>query len=217
MYSKWVSIDEHVPTRRRQTRRESQQETRARLIAAAIDLFADAGVSATSLHAVAEHAGYSRGAVHGNFADKGELARAVADAVAGELAPELDRILRADGPSGERLAGYIRAFIGYCAEQPRGARALVAVVTHLGRGDAGFYEERVASSLDGLVGLFEEGQRRGEMRDFDPRIMAFGLRTVLDAAAARRGGEAPAHLAEELVGLFDAATCAGALPATGVR
>ncbi|MFB9629198.1 TetR/AcrR family transcriptional regulator [Nonomuraea helvata] len=60
-------------TRRRRTREESRQETRTRLLASAAELFAERGVNGASIEQIAEHAGYSRGAFYGNFADKHEL------------------------------------------------------------------------------------------------------------------------------------------------
>ncbi|RRR99398.1 TetR/AcrR family transcriptional regulator [Glycomyces terrestris] len=192
----------------RLTRRESQEATRQRLVAAAIELYARAGVAGTSLNAVAEHAGFSRGAVHGNYAGKDELAAAVAASVAGALAPQLAAVLAAPAPSGERLAAYIRTFLEFCARQPDSARALIAVVEHFGRRDPQYYGDRAAASLGDLVALFEDGQRRGEMRDFDPRTMAFAVRTVLDSAAARLSAsqDDAARTTAEITALFAAAT-----------
>ncbi|GAA3820954.1 MULTISPECIES: TetR/AcrR family transcriptional regulator [Amycolatopsis] len=192
----------------RMTRKERQEETRRRLIASAIRLFARSGVSATSLNAVAEHAGFSRGAVHGNYSGKDELVAAVAETVAGELAPQLGQILMGPGSSRERLAAYIRAFLEYCAQHPDSAGALIAVVEYLSREDRRHYGDRVAASLGDLIALFEDGQRRGEMRAFDTTTMAFALRTVLDNTAAHLlGGDADIEaLTAEIVALFDAAT-----------
>ncbi|WP_206795465.1 TetR/AcrR family transcriptional regulator [Amycolatopsis sp. MtRt-6] len=192
----------------RLTRKESQEETRRRLVASAITLFARSGVAGTSLNAVAEHAGFTRGAVHGNYSGKDDLALAVAETVAGELAPQLERTLAAPGSGGDRLAAYIRGFLSYCAKRPEATSALIAVVEYLGRADRGFYNERAAASLGDLIELFEEGQRNGEMRTFDAKTMAFAVRTVLDSAAARMCGtdvdvEA---LTDEIVALFEAAT-----------
>jgi AcrR family transcriptional regulator len=209
MYSESVSPrDEPVA---RLTRKESQEETRRRLVASAIVLFARTGVAATSLNAVAEHAGFSRGAVHGNYSGKDELVAAVAATVVGELGPQLGRILTAPGPSGDRLAAYIRAFLAYCAHHPDAAGALIAVVEHLGREDRNHYGDRAAASLSDLIELFEDGQRRGEMRTFDPGTMAFALRTVLDNAAARlRAPDVDVEaLTTEIVALFAAATRKG--------
>ncbi|MBF6212803.1 TetR/AcrR family transcriptional regulator [Nocardia puris] len=192
----------------RLTREESQRETRRRLVASAIELFARQGVAATSLHAVAEHAGFSRGAVHGNYAGKDDLAAAVAETVVSELAPTLSRILAERAPSGERLATYIRTYLEYCARNPDAAGALLAVVEYFGRRDRGYYRDRATDSLDELVTLFEEGGQSGEMRVFDTRTMAFAVRTVLDSAAMRlSAGQVDAErLTTEIVALFAAAT-----------
>lgn len=198
----------------RLTRKESREATRKRLVVSAIELFAQAGVSATSLHAVAEHAGFSRGAVHGNYSSKDELVAAVAESVVGELAPKLQRVLAAPVPSGERLAAYIRTFLEYCSQHPNAAGALIAVVEYSGRRDPRHYGDRAAASLGDLVDLFEEGQRRGEMRVFDAPTMAFAVRTVLDSTAKRWcASAAGSHdSAAEIAALFTAATRKEATP-----
>jgi AcrR family transcriptional regulator len=59
--------------RKRKTQAERRYETREQVLAAASRVFARNGFHATSLDAVAEEAGYSRGAVYYNFADKEQL------------------------------------------------------------------------------------------------------------------------------------------------
>ena len=87
-------IDSPTP---RLTRRESQELTRRRLVESAAELFAARGVRGTSLIAVAERAGFTRGAVHGNFSDKDELAAAVVQFVVEDLGPALGRALGSPG------------------------------------------------------------------------------------------------------------------------
>lgn len=194
----------------RLTRRESQELTRQRLIESAAMLFAGQGVRATSLIAVAENAGFSRGAVHGNFSDKDELAAAVVQFVVEDLGPELDRALSSAGSANDRLAAYISTHIDYCRREPARAAAIIAAVGYLSRPAAPTqsYGERAIESVADLVALFEDGQRRGEMRDFDPITMALSLRSVLDTAV-------PAHPrieAGEIIALFDHATRAEEAP-----
>jgi AcrR family transcriptional regulator len=55
-----------------------RERTRARLIEAAAEVIGRNGLEATSLEAIALHAGMSRGAIYGNFRDKEELFLAVA-------------------------------------------------------------------------------------------------------------------------------------------
>jgi AcrR family transcriptional regulator len=62
-----------------QTQQERKAETRARLLAAAAELFADQGVDAVSVDAVAEAAGRTSGAVYAHFGSKQGLLLALLD------------------------------------------------------------------------------------------------------------------------------------------
>jgi AcrR family transcriptional regulator len=57
----------------RLSREQSQARTRARLLDAAAVEFSTQGFAAASLDAIAERAGYSKGAVYSNFEDKDDL------------------------------------------------------------------------------------------------------------------------------------------------
>jgi AcrR family transcriptional regulator len=217
-------IDSPAP---RLTRRESQELTRRRLIESASELFASHGVRGTSLIAVAERAGFSRGAVHGNFSDKDDLAAAVVEFVVEDLGPALGRALVSPGSTNERLAAYISTHIDYCRAEPTRAAAIIAAVGYLSRPAAATasqdqphgsqepsasqrqaYGQRSADSVGDLVALFEEGQRSGQMRSFDPTTMALSLRSVLDAAVPTH----PGIEAHEIIALFDHATRAEEAP-----
>ncbi len=84
----------------RLSRAEAQVRTRELIVASATELFLRDGFTATSLEAVAAHAGFSRGAVYSNFAGKVALGTAVIDDLYDR---EIDRVLalaeaaRADG------------------------------------------------------------------------------------------------------------------------
>src|SRR5258707_7108110 len=65
---------------------ERGQATRRQLVAAATTLFATRGYEATSIEAVLEEAGVSRGALYHHFEDKRALFEAVLDTVESDLA-----------------------------------------------------------------------------------------------------------------------------------
>jgi AcrR family transcriptional regulator len=65
------------PIRKRLTRQESQARTRTLLLEVATAEFLAHGYTGTSLERIAELAGFSKGAVYGNFAGKEELCLAV--------------------------------------------------------------------------------------------------------------------------------------------
>ena len=75
--------------RKRKTQTERREETRELVLAAAAGVFARRGFHATSLDAVAEEAGFSRGAVYYNFADKEELFLELLDRRCAERARDL--------------------------------------------------------------------------------------------------------------------------------
>jgi AcrR family transcriptional regulator len=87
--------------RKRKTQAERREHTREQVLAAAARVFARNGFHATSLEAVAEDAGFSRGAVYYNFADKEELFLELLDRRCAERAQSLREIF---GESDEDVA-----------------------------------------------------------------------------------------------------------------
>ena len=57
------------------TREERRTQTRSELLDAAEQLFSEQGFHATSVDQVADEAGYTKGAVYSNFADKDDILR----------------------------------------------------------------------------------------------------------------------------------------------
>lgn len=68
----------------RLNRAQQQQRTREALVEAARELFLSRGFGATSLDAVSDAAGFSRGAVYSNFESKTDLGLEVLDQLYGE-------------------------------------------------------------------------------------------------------------------------------------
>jgi AcrR family transcriptional regulator len=78
--------------RKRMTQAERREETREQLLVAAARVFAKRGFHGTSLDAIAEEAGFSRGAVYYNFADKEELFLELLDRRCAERAQDLREV-----------------------------------------------------------------------------------------------------------------------------
>jgi len=78
--------------RKRKTQAERREDTREQVLTAAASVFAQNGFHATSLEAVAEEAGFSRGAVYYNFADKEELFLELLDRRCAERAQDLREV-----------------------------------------------------------------------------------------------------------------------------
>jgi AcrR family transcriptional regulator len=87
------------------TQQERKAETRARLLAAAADLFADQGIAAVSVDAVAEAAGRTSGAVYAHFGSKQGLLLALLDSWKDSLlAVLLAEVAVSDSPAGQLAA-----------------------------------------------------------------------------------------------------------------
>jgi AcrR family transcriptional regulator len=79
-----------MKTRKRLTRQESKDVTRARLVEAAEQLFIRKGFDDTSVDEISETAGYSRGAFYSNFHDKDQVFLAVINRHRGAALDVLD-------------------------------------------------------------------------------------------------------------------------------
>ena len=78
----------------RLSRDERRTQTRDRLLDAAVEVFNRLGYFGASLEAVADAAGYTKGAVYSNFVTKAELFRAVMERTQGGRAAASETLLR---------------------------------------------------------------------------------------------------------------------------
>jgi AcrR family transcriptional regulator len=96
------------------SRAERQANTRAELVDAAERLFSAQGFDATSLDAVADEAGYTKGAVYSNFASKEDLFFAVYERRVDRYLAEAERTLaEVDGAA----EGVLRVTAGVAARR----------------------------------------------------------------------------------------------------
>lgn len=82
--------------KQRLTREESRARTRAAVTDAAAAVFARRGFAAATMEEIALEAGFTRGAVYSNFADKEELFAAVLDERIAARVHEITRMLEAN-------------------------------------------------------------------------------------------------------------------------
>lgn len=93
----------------RLTREESRARTRALVVEAAAKVFAARGFAAASMEEIAAEAGFTRGAVYSNFADKAELFLAVLEAREERRAAEVGAIYGSSENPGAFFAGLAAA------------------------------------------------------------------------------------------------------------
>lgn len=161
------------------TRGERQQQTRAALVHAARDLFARDGYHGAGLDEIARVAGFSKGAVYSNFADKAELFLAVMDANLHDIATEVwdpfDPVTSAALPEitstelTEAIRGMGLATLEFIAVAARDERLSSALAS------------RVQVILDLYVRIAEESRAEGEQL---PVADVGALLTALDQGVA---------------------------------
>jgi AcrR family transcriptional regulator len=98
-----------VTERQAPTRAQRQVRTREELLAAAERLFTSQGFHATSLDAVADAAGYTKGAVYSNWSGKEDLFFAVYEQRVDRVLPQLRQALAASPEPQEALLSLIAA------------------------------------------------------------------------------------------------------------
>jgi AcrR family transcriptional regulator len=94
-------------------RAERQEETRRRIVAAAVDLHTTLGPSRTTVQAIAERAGVTRPTVYAHFPDARSLFRACSGHVRATVPPPDPTAWRSISDPGARLQTALRDLYGY--------------------------------------------------------------------------------------------------------
>jgi AcrR family transcriptional regulator len=101
--------------REHRTRPEHGDETKAKLVASARELFAREGHGGVALQEVCDRAGVTRGALYHHFPGKDELVRAVCEQVAQEVSQRLVARAVLEPTAWSRLYAGCAAFLDECA------------------------------------------------------------------------------------------------------
>jgi AcrR family transcriptional regulator len=122
-----------VGARRRRTQAERRDETRRALLASADLAFARDGFHAVSVDAIAEDAGYSKGAVYARFGGKDDLFLAVLEARFDQRMALSGLDTATGGGRQERIEAVARAHRRVIAEDPTWTVAWVEFAAHASR------------------------------------------------------------------------------------
>jgi TetR/AcrR family transcriptional regulator, acrAB operon repressor len=160
---------------------EEAAATRAALIDAAIDVFAERGYARATLADIASAAGVTRGAAYHHFGHKSSLYLAAVAERWNELAAPLWRILESDEPALERLRRFLLEFFT-AVERDRSFHKLFVVLLYrtetLPELEPGLAAQQAAiRDWTGLVAsLLREARADGQVAaDTDPERAALGV------------------------------------------
>ncbi len=164
------------------TRKERQAHTRARLMRSAASVAAQRGLERASLDAVAEHAGFTKGAVYANFASKEDLFLAMLDARFAERLAELDAILSTEQDPDTQAREAAAGFIAAIESEPEWERLFFEFAVYAARNED-FRVELVARYRSMRERIAELLAQRAERLGIEPAIPPDQVATMTFAMA----------------------------------
>ncbi|MGH8934467.1 MAG: TetR/AcrR family transcriptional regulator [Egibacteraceae bacterium] len=183
---------------------------RAQIIEAAIETVAAVGYGQASLARIARHAGISKSVISYHFAGKGELLEQVVTQVIEDWGTFMQPLLDAETTAAGRLRTYIRSRLAYMESHAiRLAAVAEIIVNHRDIDGTPHFAETDAEPVPELIEIMRGGQRDGELRDFDPRVLAVTVTQAIDGALTQWMEDSTVDLAayaDELITVFELAT-----------
>jgi AcrR family transcriptional regulator len=188
-----------------------EEARRRQIINAAIETVAAVGYSQASLARIAHCAKTSKSVVSYHFAGKDDLLERVVAQVYEDCWAFIQPRLAARPSAAGKLAAYIKSNIEYMHARRSHLLALVDIVGNHRTADGRLRFELSAdeSVLALLTEILRTGQRDGEFREFDPRLVAVTVSQAIIGVLSCWVAEPTVDLtayAAELVTLFDRAT-----------
>jgi TetR/AcrR family transcriptional regulator, fatty acid metabolism regulator protein len=203
------------PTVRPRTFTETAR--RAQIIAAAIETLAEFGYAQTSFARVADRAGISKSVISYHFAAKDELLEQVVVHVVTQAGEYMRPRIEAQTGARAALAAYLRSNLEFIRDNAGGIAAVVEIAagrrTRAGSPRPGGAPRDIDGALEPLRAILRRGQAEGDFAGFDVPTMAWAIRGMVDGVPRRQRLDPDFDVAvciEELVGLVDRATRAGA-------
>ena len=151
----------------RLTRAERKAETRSALLEAAATVFARRGMQQASIDEVAEHAGFTKGAVYAHFKSKEELFLAMLDDRFARHAEEIDDLLASDADPEDQARAGAANFIDLISSDPEWERLFFEFSAYAARNE-NFRRQLVARRRQLQERMAELFRRRAEELGVQP-------------------------------------------------
>jgi TetR/AcrR family transcriptional regulator, fatty acid metabolism regulator protein len=184
---------------------------REQIIRSAIETIAELGYGGTSFARIAKRAKTSIGVISYHFAGKDELINQIVISIYAAGAKFMLPKIQTQKNASAALRAYIETNIEFIAKHPLEMLALAQILPNFRDEDGKLHydhtkEEPVIASLEDLLSW---GQKTGEFRSFERRVMAITIRRAIDGfpmQIATCPGLNVAEYARELATLFEMAT-----------
>jgi TetR/AcrR family transcriptional regulator len=144
------------------------ERTRATILEAAEQVFAEKGFAAARLEDVAAQVGIRRASIIYYFSDKRDLYDTVLAGIFEDLLDRYQAVLGASVSLRQRIEAVVDAWVGYVGERPTVARLLLWEAADGSRERTAVAAGRGSAVIATLVGAIQEGQRQGLFHPIDP-------------------------------------------------
>jgi AcrR family transcriptional regulator len=176
-------------------RSSSREAQRTRLLAAAVEIVAEAGYTQLSVTRVVTRAGVSRGTFYEFFSNREELFLEAFDDAVARLGAAVERRYAEEGAWQARVRAGLEAVLGVLDEQPALTRLCVVEAPQAGTK----VQKRRAEILDGFARIVEEGRKGSRDRPRGGGNRPGGGHDQPGGGRNRRGGGPPPLTAQSLV------------------
>jgi AcrR family transcriptional regulator len=150
-------------------------EARAKITAAAEQLFAARGYDGTVTRDIARAAGVNAAMIHYYFGNKEGLYRAILEGAASRVRSLLVETAAGKGATREQLARFVDAYSAYILSQPNLARILYREMLTGGKHIVQIAQKYAVTNYTILKDTMSEGIRRGELRAIDYELAPISL------------------------------------------
>jgi len=184
---------------------------RAQIVDCAIDAIAELGYARASVDQIARRAGVSKGVITYHFSSKDEIVNAIVAKVFALGRAHMEPRIRAETSAAGRLRAYIESDLDFIDthRKPLIAMVEIAVGARTADGSLVVGPESLAQRVAMLEGLLRAGQKAGEFRRFNTRVMALTIIQAIDGVPPLLAREPDLDLklhAKELATVFSLAT-----------
>jgi AcrR family transcriptional regulator len=171
------------PPPRPARRRLSEDERRAQILRATIEVVADRGFEAASASLIAARAGVSKGLIWHYFAGKNDLMKQAVLETVRRIRDEVAAAVDPATPVPDTIRTYIRTVASVRRTRPDEFRGMDRIVRRLEEPDGtpAFSLHDYEELYQGQQSLFRRGQAEGHFRDIDTRVMAITYQAAVDA------------------------------------
>ena len=156
---------------------------RAQIVDCAIDTIAELGFARASVDQIAKRVGVSKGVITYHFPSKEEIVDAVIEKVVAAGRDHMGPRITAETSAAGRLRAYIKSNLEFIDAHRKPLIALVEIAMSARRADGSLVigPESLARRAANLEELLRVGQRSGEFRRFNTRVMALTIIQAVDA------------------------------------